>query len=347
MGHRSLHNCLCGACPGGAAKLLLEYARRSEADDVESEGEEAEGEAIGQDTREGENGVAEGGQWAHTATSPSGSHGRRSAGRRKPVRGEPIGVGIRVRFAAAGDAKTMSQLSGGQKTMVALCLIFAIQRYVYASRTSTYVHMWTCACTCWCACTVCTCIYMQRTMVALCLISAIQRCNSAPFHIFDLNLTPTLTLILTLTLTLRCDSAPFYIFDEIDAALDSTHRASLAAMVERQAATHDARGNPRIPTQFITTTFRPELIGTGQQFYGVTHLNKTSMVSNAPLPPGTPIKSWHIAMAGCQPPSLGAPTPAPRARTSPLRPSSAPTHAFDVYTNVGLAALDVTCLDLP
>ena len=87
-------------------------------------------------------------------------------------------------------------------------------------------------------------------MVALCLIFAIQ----------------------------RCDPAPFYIFDEIDAALDATHRAALASMIERQASPVDEHGNPRRPTQFITTTFRPELIAAGNQFYGVSHVNKASTI---------------------------------------------------------------------
>jgi len=116
---------------------------------------------------------------------------------------EPRGVAIRVRFGIGGDTQTMAQLSGGQKTMVALCLIFAIQ---------------------------------------------------------------------------RCDPAPFYIFDEIDAALDATHRSSLAAMILQQSATVDEHGRPRKPTQFITTTFRPELIQAGQQFYGVSHSNKASTI---------------------------------------------------------------------
>ena len=30
--------------------------------------------------------------------------------------------------------------------------------------------------------------------------------------------------------------------------------------------------------QFITTTFRPELIHSGDQFYGVTHRNKSSTI---------------------------------------------------------------------
>jgi len=114
-----------------------------------------------------------------------------------------IGVSIKVRFPGQGDATTMQQLSGGQKTMVALCLIFALQ---------------------------------------------------------------------------RCDPAPFYIFDEIDAALDATHRSALAAMISRQSTPRDDGSGRLVPTQFITTTFRSELLSAGQHFYGVTHLNKASTI---------------------------------------------------------------------
>ena len=113
------------------------------------------------------------------------------------------GVKVQVSFLGGGDTKTMESLSGGQKTMAALCLIFAIQ---------------------------------------------------------------------------RCDPAPFYIFDEVDANLDATHRASLAHMIERQCADVDENGDERAPTQFITTTFRPELIHAGDQFYGVTHRGKASTI---------------------------------------------------------------------
>ena len=113
------------------------------------------------------------------------------------------GVKVQVSFTGGGKTLTMEELSGGQKTMAALCLIFAIQ---------------------------------------------------------------------------RCDPAPFYIFDEIDAALDATHRSALANMIERQSALTDEHGKPRRPTQFITTTFRPELIKAGQQFYGVSHANKASTI---------------------------------------------------------------------
>jgi len=115
-----------------------------------------------------------------------------------------LGVAIKVRFPGQGDATNMQQLSGGQKTMVALCIIFAIQ---------------------------------------------------------------------------RCDPAPFYIFDEIDAALDATHRSALAAMIEKQAHAKDDDGQDA-PTQFVTTTFRPELIHAADKHFGVTHAAKMSTIKS-------------------------------------------------------------------
>jgi hypothetical protein len=43
----------------------------------------------------------------------------------------------------------------------------------------------------------------------------------------------------------RCDPAPFYLFDEIDQALDSTHRAAVAALIQKQAhsSAHPAQVN--------------------------------------------------------------------------------------------------------
>jgi len=105
------------------------------------------------------------------------------------------GVGIKVRFSTVGENFLMSQLSGGQKALVALALIFAIQ---------------------------------------------------------------------------RCDPAPFYIFDELDQALDSTYRQAVANLIQRQA------NNPDNPTQFITSTFRPELVAIAKNCYGISHQNKVS-----------------------------------------------------------------------
>jgi len=107
------------------------------------------------------------------------------------------GVGIKVRFSGVGENFIMSQLSGGQKALVAMALIFAIQ---------------------------------------------------------------------------RCDPAPFYIFDEMDQALDSTYRQAVANVIYNQA------NNPDNPTQFITSTFRPELVRIAKNCYGISHQNKVSSI---------------------------------------------------------------------
>jgi len=107
-----------------------------------------------------------------------------------------VGVQVKVSFTPAGEVYLMSQLSGGQKALVALSIIFAIQ---------------------------------------------------------------------------RCDPAPFYLFDELDQALDSTYRAAVAAMIARQA-------NAAQPTQFITTTFRPELVQVASKCYGISLQNKNSNI---------------------------------------------------------------------
>ena len=84
----------------------------------------------------------------------------------------------------------------------------------------------------------------QKTVVALALIFAIQ----------------------------RCDRAPFYLFDEIDAALDPQYRINVANIISRQA--NDGQN----PTQFIQTTFAPELVNIADHVYGVTFKNKVSSV---------------------------------------------------------------------
>ena len=108
------------------------------------------------------------------------------------------GVKIKVSF-GQGETMMMKQLSGGQKTVVAVGLIFAIQ---------------------------------------------------------------------------RCDPMPFYLFDEIDAALDPQYRTAVAAMVRAQAD-----GG----TQFITTTFRPELVKVAGCIQGVQHSHKVSNVREVTL----------------------------------------------------------------
>ena len=65
-----------------------------------------------------------------------------------------------------------------------------------------------------------------------------------------------------------CDPAPFYIFDEIDANLDASHRTAVADLIRRHSSN----------AQFITTTFRPELLTVADRFYGVTYTNKISRI---------------------------------------------------------------------
>uniref|UniRef100_A0A803KRD1 SMC hinge domain-containing protein n=1 Tax=Chenopodium quinoa TaxID=63459 RepID=A0A803KRD1_CHEQI len=105
-------------------------------------------------------------------------------------------IGVKVSFTGQGETQSMKQLSGGQKTVVALALIFAIQ---------------------------------------------------------------------------RCDPAPFYLFDEIDAALDPQYRTAVGNMIRRLA--------DQANTQFITTTFRPELVKVADKIYGVTHHKRVSRVN--------------------------------------------------------------------
>lgn len=109
---------------------------------------------------------------------------------------EYTGVGIKVSFTGkSNEMKDIQQLSGGQKTLVALTLIFAIQ---------------------------------------------------------------------------RCDPAPFYLFDEIDQALDPQYRKAVADMI------HELSDK----AQFITTTFRPELLEHANKFYGVRFRNKVSIIDS-------------------------------------------------------------------
>ena len=121
-------------------------------------------------------------------------------GRLKMVKGEGlgvekyVGVNISVAFSRSEDALyKMQQLSGGQKTAVAIALIIAIQ---------------------------------------------------------------------------RADPAPFYLFDELDAALDSQLRNSLAAVICRSSE----------KAQFIMTTFKPELCKNASKLFEVKFKNKASTI---------------------------------------------------------------------
>jgi len=118
------------------------------------------------------------------------------------------GVGIQVAFGENNDdnkesegerARSMRQLSGGQQTVVALSLIFAIQ---------------------------------------------------------------------------RCDPSPFYVFDEIDAALDQQYRKAVADIIKKEKQN----------TQFITTTFRPEILNEADKCFVVDFKAKISTIKQVDDP---------------------------------------------------------------
>ncbi|XP_054166872.1 structural maintenance of chromosomes protein 3-like [Oppia nitens] len=106
-----------------------------------------------------------------------------------------VGVKIRVAFTGTAIVKEMHQLSGGQKSIVALAFIFAIQ---------------------------------------------------------------------------RCDPAPFYLFDEVDQALDPIYRKALSVIIREMSRT----------SQFITTTFRPELLDCANKVFGVKFRNRISHIGS-------------------------------------------------------------------
>ncbi|KAF5674802.1 structural maintenance-chromosome 3 (chondroitin sulfate proteoglycan 6) [Fusarium denticulatum] len=141
---------------------------------------------------------------------PAG-HGRLLIQRRADRRQEPVdesdgevrgvenytGVGISVSFNSKhlDEQQKIQQLSGGQKSLCALCLIFALQ---------------------------------------------------------------------------ATESSPMVIFDEVDANLDAQYRTAVAALLESISN--------EIGTQFICTTFRPEIVHVADRCYGVTFRSKTSSI---------------------------------------------------------------------
>lgn len=102
-------------------------------------------------------------------------------------------TGIKIQVNFVGGASHSHQLSGGQESVVALSLIFAIQ---------------------------------------------------------------------------RCDPSPFYLLDEIDSALDPVHRTAVTSMLKEQSK----------ETQFICTTFHPEMLAAADKMFGVVFKNKASQV---------------------------------------------------------------------
>ena len=138
------------------------------------------------------------------------------------------GLSIRVSFTDDGESKSMELLSGGQKSLVALALIFALQ------------------------------VRVERPLWGGTPPPLSCGVRSSPPH-------PS---------PQRVDPAPFYLFDEVDAALDPTHRAAVAALIRKQA--HAAEN----PSQIIATSFRSELSDAADAWFSVSMQNKVSKVAS-------------------------------------------------------------------
>lgn len=98
----------------------------------------------------------------------------------------------------------------------------------------------------------------QKSLVALALIFSIQKCDPAPFYLFD--------EIDQVIITFNCLTVLYNL--AFFKALDAQHRKGVADMI------HEHSKN----AQFITTTFRPELLEHSDKYYGVKFRNKVSHV---------------------------------------------------------------------
>jgi len=191
---------------------------------------------------------------------PSQDSEMNAAGTTNLTPGEEALIGVRVQVHFPGDHRQVSgvaqdaveqhqldQLSGGQKTIVALALLFALQ---------------------------------------------------------------------------RADPAPFYLFDEIDANLDTTHRAALARLIHNQA---HAQVNP---AQFITTTFHPELIQNADAFFGISLSGAATGHKASRLLPATKKDALTFVSKATATPlhtnsgNVGAPFPSSSSMKRPRSPTS-------------------------
>lgn len=64
----------------------------------------------------------------------------------------------------------------------------------------------------------------------------------------------------------KIDPAPFYIFDELDSPLDAIYRQALANLIQEFAE----------ESQFLITTFKPDLVPCAEKIFEVSQLNKMS-----------------------------------------------------------------------
>jgi len=200
----------------GNAKLILFERKEEEKDEEEHDFDEEEFDEYSQSQTQTQSSQRRGGRVRRRRRSSNmrGRNRRKSSlmsgSQQLEEDGDDrkyAGVGIRVAFGKDAEAeeeeeeeekeeeraRDMRQLSGGQQTVVALALIFAIQ---------------------------------------------------------------------------QCDPSPFYVFDEIDAALDQQYRKAVADIISSR----------KVNTQFITTTFRPEILHEADKCFVVDFKAKISTI---------------------------------------------------------------------
>jgi structural maintenance of chromosome 3 (chondroitin sulfate proteoglycan 6) len=180
--------------PKGSATMTLLSAEEGGGEGEEGEEEEEEGSGSGSGAGGKRGGKGGRRSSAAAAAAAAGLERLSKVDRYK-------GVSISVSFTDGKESSNIAGLSGGQRTLVALSLIFAIQ---------------------------------------------------------------------------RADPAPFYVFDEIDSALDPIHRAAVGALIKKQSGVGKEGGG----AQFILSTFHPEILAYGDEFFGVVIQNKTSSVDS-------------------------------------------------------------------
>ena len=209
---------------------------------------------------------------------------------------------LQVSF-GGGETMSMKQLSGGQKTLVALALIFAIQgcdpapfylfdeidaaldpqyRWVYrlpARRLGAVLP----------ACTRASVVGSAPALDPLCGLAgyrervieagptAVHGCRHAGLARTGhaCGTTPARPLLLPITacpaspLTPHCCPAP---------PCHAPCRTTVAAMLARQA------NREREPAQFIVTTFQPQIVNVADKIYGVSHTNRLSRCGAGGVP---------------------------------------------------------------
>ncbi|KAF8406985.1 hypothetical protein HHK36_006106 [Tetracentron sinense] len=189
-----------------------------------------------------------------------------------------IGVKVKVSFTGQGETQSMKQLSGGQKTVVALTLIFAIQRcdpapfYLFDEIDAALDPQYrTAVGKSRTAALSCDSKFLSdgKTSIGWPKISDVNATHEDVIIVLDHNY-----ILLYILSTIILALLVFFWGTKIHDAIwywREILNCYLVDMIRRLADMAN--------TQFITTTFRPELVKVADKIYGVTHKNRVSRVN--------------------------------------------------------------------